>query len=63
MTKCIAIDTSTIRLTLAVLNDGEFFELSQENGMDHARDIYSNINKLLNDARVELQDLELIGIG
>jgi len=63
MTKCIAIDTSTIRLTLAVLNDGEFFELSQENSLDHARDIYSNINKILNDARVELQDLELIGFG
>ena len=63
MTKCIAIDTSTIRLTLAVLNDGEFFELNQENGMDHAKDIYSNINKILNDARVELQELELIGFG
>ena len=63
MTKCIAIDTSTIRLTLAVLNDGEFFELSQENSMDHAMDIYSNINKILRDARLELQDLELIGFG
>jgi len=63
MIKCIAIDTSTIRLTLAVLNNGEFFELSQESGMDHAKDIYSNINKILNDARLELQDLELIGFG
>ena len=51
MTKCIAIDTSTERFTLAAMNDGELFEYNQENCVDHAKDIYLHINKKYLDSR------------
>jgi len=54
MTKCIAIDTSTDRFTLAAMNDGELFEFNQENCIDHAQNIYRNINNILTESRLEL---------
>ncbi len=63
MTKCIAIDTSTDRFTLAAMNDGELFEFNQENCIDHAQDIYRNINNILTESRLELKDLDFIAYG
>ena len=63
MTKCIAIDTSTDRFTLAAMNDGELFEFNQENCIDHAQYIYRNINNILTDSRLELKDLDFIVYG
>ena len=47
MTKCIAIDTSTDRFTLAAMNGRELFEFNQDNCINHAQDIYRNINNIL----------------
>ena len=63
MTKCIAIDTSTDRFTLAAMNSGELFEFNQENCIDHAQDIYRNINNILTDSRLKLQDLDFVAFG
>ena len=63
MTKCIAIDTSTDRFTLAAMNDGELFEFNQEDCIDHAKDIYLHINNILTDSRLELRDLDFIAFG
>ena len=63
MTKCIAIDTSTDRFTLAAMNGGELFEFNQENCIDHAQDIYRNINNILTDSRLKLKDLNFVAFG
>tara|TARA_B100001750_G_C15407007_1_gene545736 strand:- start:203 stop:871 length:669 start_codon:yes stop_codon:yes gene_type:complete len=63
MTKCIAIDTSTDRFTVAAMNDGELFEYNQDDCVDHAKDIYLHINNILTDSRLELRDLDFIAFG
>ena len=63
MTKCIAIDTSTDRFTLAAMNGGELFEFNRENCIDHAQDIYRNINNILTDSRLNLKDLDFVAFG
>ena len=63
MTKCIAIDTSTDRFTLAAMDDGELFEYNQEDCVDHAKDIYLHINNILTVSRLELRDLDFIAFG
>ena len=63
MTKCIAIDTSTDRFTLAAMNGGELYEFNQDNCVDHAQDIYRNINNILTDSRLKLKDLDFITFG
>ena len=63
MTKCIAIDTSTNRFTLAAMNGGELYEFNQENCIDHAQDIYRNINNILTDSRLKLKDLDFVAFG
>ena len=63
MTKCIAIDTSTNRFTLAAMNGGELYEFYQENCIDHAQDIYMNINNILTDSRLKLKDLDFVAFG
>ena len=63
MTKCIAIDTSTDRFTLAAMNGGELFEFNRENCIDHAQDIYRNINNILTDSRLQLKDLDFVAFG
>ena len=63
MTKCIAIDTSTDRFTLAAMNGGELFEFNQDNCVDHAQDIYRNINNILTNSRLKLKDLDFVAFG
>jgi tRNA threonylcarbamoyladenosine biosynthesis protein TsaB len=63
MTKCIAIDTSTNRFTLAAMNGRELYEFNQENCIDHAQDIYRNINNILTDSRLKLKDLDFVAFG
>ena len=63
MNKSLAIDTSTSRLTIACENNGNFYEYSMDNCIDHAKNIFSNINDLLLEARLEINDLDFITIG
>jgi len=63
MTKCIAIDTSTDRFTLAAMNGRELFEFNQDNCINHAQDIYRNINNILTNSRLNLKDLDFIAFG
>ena len=63
MTKCIAIDTSTNRFTLAAMNGRELFEFNQDNCINHAQDIYRNINNILTNSRLNLKDLDFIAFG
>ena len=63
MNKSLAIDTSTTRLTIACENDGNFYEYSMDNCIDHAKNIFSNINDLLFEAQLDIKDLDYISIG
>ena len=63
MNKSLAIDTSTTRLTIACENDGHFYEYSMDNCIDHAKNIFSNINDLLLEAQLDIKDLDFISIG
>ena len=63
MNKSLAIDTSTTRLTIACENDGDFYEYSMDNCVDHAKNIYSNINDLLLEAQLNIKELDFISIG
>ena len=63
MNKSLAIDTSTTRLTVACENDGTFYEYSMDNCIDHAKNIFTNINDLLLEARLDIKDLDFISIG
>ncbi len=63
MNKSLAIDTSTTRLTIACENDGIFYEYSMDNCVDHAKNIFSNINDLLLDAQLNIKELDFISIG
>ena len=63
MNKSLAIDTSTTRLTIACENDGIFYEYSMDNCVDHAKNIYSNINDLLLEAQLNIKELDFISIG
>ena len=63
MNKSLAIDTSTTRLTIACENEGNFYEYSMDNCVDHAKNIFSNINDLLLDAQLNIKELDFISIG
>ena len=63
MNKSLAIDTSTTRLTIACENDGDFYEYSMDNCVDHAKNIFSNIKDLLLEAQLDIKDLDFISIG
>mgnify|MGYP003951225683 FL=1 len=63
MNKSLAIDTSTTRLTIACENDGNFYEYSMDNCIDHAKNIFSNINDLLLEAQLDIKDLDFISVG
>ena len=63
MNKSLAIDTSTTRLTIACENEGNFYEYSMDNCIDHAKNIFSNINDLLLEAQLDIKDLDYISIG
>ena len=63
MNKSLAIDTSTTRLTIACENDGIFYEYSMDNCVDHAKNIFSNINDLLLEAQLNIKELDFISIG
>ena len=63
MNKSLAIDTSTTRLTIACENEGNFYEYSMDNCIDHAKNIFSNINDLLFEAQLDIKDLDFISIG
>ena len=63
MNKSLAIDTSTTRLTIACENAGNFYEYSMDNCIDHAKNIFSNINDLLFEAQLDIKDLDYISIG
>ena len=63
MNKSLAIDTSTTRLTIACENEGNFYEYSMDNCIDHAKNIFSNINDLLFEAQLDIKDLDYISIG
>ena len=63
MNKSLAIDTSTTRLTIACENDGIFYEYSMDNCVDHAKNIFSNINDLLFEAQLNIKELDFISIG
>ena len=63
MNKSLAIDTSTTRLTIACENDGIFYEYSMDNCIDHAKNIFKNINDLLLQAQLEIKDLDFISLG
>ena len=63
MNKSLAIDTSTTRLTIACENEGNFYEYSMDNCIDHAKNIFTNINDLLFEAQLDIKDLDFISIG
>ena len=63
MNKSLAIDTSTTRLTIACENEGNFYEYSMDNCIDHAKNIFSNINDILFEAQLDIKDLDYISIG
>ena len=63
MNKSLAIDPSTTRLTIACENEGNFYEYSMDNCIDHAKNIFSNINDLLFEAQLDIKDLDYISIG
>ena len=63
MNKSLAIDTSTTRLTIACENEGNFYEYSMDNCVDHAKNIFTNINELLLEAKLDIKDLDFISIG
>ena len=63
MNKSLAIDTSTTRLTIACENEGIFYEYSMDNCIDHAKNIFTNINELLLEAKLDIKDLDFISIG
>ena len=63
MNKSLAIDTSTTRLTIACENEGIFYEYSMDNCVDHAKNIFSNINDLLFEAQLNIKELDFISIG
>ena len=63
MNKSLAIDTSTTRLTIACEYEGNFYEYSMDNCIDHAKNIFSNINDLLFEAQLDIKDLDYISIG
>jgi tRNA threonylcarbamoyladenosine biosynthesis protein TsaB len=63
MNKSLAIDTSTTRLTIACENNGIFFEHSTDDCVDHAKNLFSNINDILVKANLGIKDLDFISLG
>ena len=47
MTKCIAIETSTTKFSLASYNEGVLYEYNMLESKNHAKDIYKNINEIM----------------
>ena len=63
MTNCIAIDTSTTKFSLASYKEGIFHEYNVLNSKNHAKDIYKNINDIMNQSEMEMSELDFIAIG
>jgi tRNA threonylcarbamoyladenosine biosynthesis protein TsaB len=63
MTKCIAIDTSTTKFSLASYKEGIFKEYNVLDSKNHAKDIYKNINDIMNQSEMEISELDFIAIG
>ena len=63
MTKCIAIDTSTTKFSLASYKEGIFKEYNVLDSKNHAKDIYKNINDIMNQSEMEMSELDFIAIG
>ena len=63
MTKCIAIDTSTTKFSLASYKEGIFEEYNVLDSKNHAKDIYKNINDIMNQSEMIMSELDFIAIG
>jgi len=63
MNKSLAIDTSTTHLTIACENNGVFIEYSMDNCLDHAKDLFININDILHKASLDIKSLDFITVG
>jgi len=63
MNKSLAIDTSTTRFTIACENNGVFIEYSMDNCLDHAKDLFININDILQKATLDIKSLDFITVG
>ena len=63
MNKSLAIDTSTTHFTIACENSGVFVEYSIDNCLDHAKDLFININDILQKATLDIKSLDFITVG
>ena len=63
MNKSLAIDTSTTHFTIACENNGVFIEYSMDNCLDHAKDLFININNILQKATLDIKSLDFITVG
>lgn len=65
MTKCIAIDTSTRRFCLGAKNGSDYFDMTIDGSTDHAKEIFSNIEKIMSTAEIKKKQLDcfIIGVG
>tara|TARA_B100000809_G_scaffold54844_2_gene50617 strand:- start:517 stop:1185 length:669 start_codon:yes stop_codon:yes gene_type:complete len=63
MNKSLAIDTSTTHFTIACENNGVFIEYSMDNCLDHAKDLFININNILRKAALDIKSLDFITVG
>ena len=63
MNKSLAIDTSTTHFTIACENNGVFVEYSMDNCLDHAKDLFININNILQKATLDIGSLDFITVG
>jgi len=63
MNKSLAIDTSTTHFTIACENNGVFVEYSMDNCLDHAKDLFININNILQKATLDINKLDFITVG
>ena len=65
MTKCIAIDTSTRRFCLGAKNGSDYFDMTIDGSTDHAKEIFSNIEKIMSSAEIKKKQLDcfIIGVG
>jgi tRNA threonylcarbamoyladenosine biosynthesis protein TsaB len=61
--RLLALDTSTEYLSLALLLDDQIYQRDIHAGQSHSQQILPLLRELLNEAKVELQDLEGIVFG
>ena len=63
MTKCIAIETSTTKFSLASYNNGVICEYNEIDSKNHAKNIYININNIINQSKMNINELDFIALG